>query len=304
MPTTCFDNSVWEDLRLRALPAGLRAAFPVLIARLQDFGDGVLTDRELRVDLLGPARFAILTEALIAWNWLKRTPAGHLARAGILAPPSADALRMRERRRIQAGNDPVRPAAGRGKPRSRRSTAPALRAECVETENGDRTASEHMANAGANMYAVASESESESDSDSDSNLIQTLTDGSDQTAGPAPRTPLFDTLRAEGYPDDLLAETARRVGERNLWKERYIRKVAANLLKERDTGTRRDIAHMGTTPAARLGGSRRVETSTSLRTPAAGHALDRGVSLDELIEKNARLWSEYTADRGAAGGAP
>src|SRR5437879_5354118 len=95
MPSTCFENSLWEDVRLNALPAGLRAAFPVMAARLQAYGDGILTDGELRVGLLGPKRFAQLSDALLSWGWLLRTDEGRLARSGILAPVSADALRMR-----------------------------------------------------------------------------------------------------------------------------------------------------------------------------------------------------------------
>ena len=47
MAEICFACSVFEDLRLRALPAALRAAFPVVAARLAVYGDGALTDAEL-----------------------------------------------------------------------------------------------------------------------------------------------------------------------------------------------------------------------------------------------------------------
>src|SRR2546423_358496 len=72
----------WEDLRLRAMPASLRAAVPVLLARLDAYGDGVLTDRELRVGLLGPVQFARLTEALLVWGWMARDERGLLVRTG------------------------------------------------------------------------------------------------------------------------------------------------------------------------------------------------------------------------------
>ena len=98
MAAVCFECSLWEDLRLRALPAVLRAAIPVLAARLEEYGDGALTDSELSVGLLGPNRFGDVVEALIGWGWLARSPEGRLLRLGALAPVSADALRMRKKR--------------------------------------------------------------------------------------------------------------------------------------------------------------------------------------------------------------
>src|SRR5690349_4362252 len=89
MGRTCFEDLLWKDARLRALPAALRAAFPAVVARSGPRGEGALTDAELRAGLLGPARFARLADALISWGWMARDGAGRLARRGVLADSRA-----------------------------------------------------------------------------------------------------------------------------------------------------------------------------------------------------------------------
>ena len=80
MAVVTFECSVLEDVRLRALPDALRLAFPLLVARIQTYGDGALSDLELRVGLLEPEPFRYLADALLGWGWLRQDAAGRQAR--------------------------------------------------------------------------------------------------------------------------------------------------------------------------------------------------------------------------------
>ena len=260
MAAICFDCSVFEDLRLRALSDEVRAAFPVVAVRLQSYGDGGLSDRELQAGLLGPEQFAELAGALLGWGWLKRDAAGRLRRSGALAPVSADAQRMRNRR----GQCAAKSQCGANADRTETEQKPnKYRTFSEQTANAHCAPAEHEADSLTRVRTYASESESDSESDSE------LTEGSDQIgsdrnpawkskrtdsernplpvpfqahpAGSAPRTPLFDDLRGEGCSEELLAVAAKRVGEHNLWKANYVRKVVANLAAEGDRADARAL---------------------------------------------------------------
>ncbi len=404
MGVTCFENGIWEDVRLRALPASLRAAFPVVVALLAAYGDGVVSDGELGVGLLGAGGFAQLVEALMSWGWLKRGASGRLCRAGMLAPVSAAAQRMRERRRSGGGRSaenrtaspksrtgrmtggdgapthrPPTPNSHTGRmtggdcgvnaaqPTSRRmgrvrpaevlppapnshtgrmtggvcaptERPPALGSESADShekcavrppapnshtdrmiggeckatatpvrrqpsadhrgrdwggnaggaalclvaaadgagakrENAGRTDCERSENRAIGGVRSDSESDSDSDSKSDSDSgigsdSESLTDrtkdltgqtdamqrnadraldgpasgdrtrqaglvGRDGTVVFVPKNAVFERLRAEGYPDAILAEAARRVGAESYWKVKYIRAIVMNLMAER-----------------------------------------------------------------------
>ena len=276
MAAVTFECSVLEDVRLRALPDALRLAFPLLVARIQTYGDGRLSDLELQVGLLEPELFRKFADALIGWGWLRRDAAGSLRRSGALAPVSEDALRMRARR----GQGANRPRHGVNEERAECEQKPNRNRTFAEhLPNSDRTTSEHLPNTNTpssehEAYSLtrgrvtrASESESESESDSDSDSDSELTEGSDQIRSDqnpivnrertdserrplplsfrddadnsAPSSPLFDELRRDGHPERLLALAARRVGEHNLWKANYVRRVVANLVAEDERGETR-----------------------------------------------------------------
>ena len=110
----------------------------------------------------------------------------------------------------------------------------------------------------------------------------------------APSTPLFNTLRAEGCPPAILAETARRAGEQNLWKEKYIRKIVANLLRDAARPPQQPMSLLSPTPGE--------SDLASMPSPLRRFDYGDGMSFDDLVEKNTRLWGEHVATRGAVGG--
>jgi hypothetical protein len=227
MGCTCFDDSIWEDGRFLTLPLDLRAVFPAVVARIGAAGDGALSDEELRVGLLRPLAFGRLAGALLAWGWLERDAEGRLGRAGMLAPSRERAARASESE-SDSDSDSYRESDSE----SDSDTESDARGELVDGADqmdevdgvgGPVGYRERVA-----RIADRSEGQVLPERAVERREVRVVVR---PPVGPVPKTALFDRLRREGMPEAVLAGVARRVKPEDLWKEKYVRVVARNLMK-------------------------------------------------------------------------
>ena len=245
MSATSIDNRVWGDPRFKALPPALRAAIGPMISRLEQYGDASLTDAELRVDLLGPKRMAHLADALLSWGWLQRAPNGNLARAGLLAPVSADALRMRAHRASQPSE---------AAPSTKSTMSSSYTQSTPEpSPNTTRTQTEQTANESPAIPRLPASAQNQIRSGSNIYLESDPIRLRPPTE--IPKNKAFDKLLVEGVDPRILTKATRRMASQRPpiepWKERYLRATVKSIIAERQQSLPMVTIVPGTSPPNR-----------------------------------------------------